>query len=198
MIWAAWRAHEVQHGKPTAKRQRQHIARFILVGLYTGSRASVIAKAALQRQPGCPYLDTETGIYHRRPEGERETKKRKPNVSMPPRLLAHVRRWKRLGFRYVVEFDGRPVSRVGKTFNLCAKDAGLEGKVTPHTLRHTAATWLMQAGADLWQASGFLGMSLKTLEKHYGHHHPAHFDSVHEAYHKHRSANGTPMVAVNR
>ena len=33
--------------------------------------------------------------------------------------------------------------------------AGLEG-VSPHTLRHTAATWLMQAGTDVWQASGFL------------------------------------------
>jgi len=40
----------------------------------------------------------------------------------------------------------------------------LEGTVTPHTPRHTAATSRMQAGVDLWQAAGFLGMWVETLE----------------------------------
>src|SRR5215469_18331721 len=31
--------------------------------------------------------------------------------------------------------------------------AKLSGKVTPHTLRHTAATWLMRAGVDKWEAA---------------------------------------------
>ena len=48
----------------------------------------------------------------------------------------------------------------------------LEGKVSPHTLRHTAATWLMQIGVSTWEAAGFLGMSEKTLRDVYGHHHP--------------------------
>jgi hypothetical protein len=30
----------------------------------------------------------------------------------------------------------------------------------------------MQGGADLWQASGFLSMSMETLQRVYGHHHP--------------------------
>jgi integrase len=52
------------------------------------------------------------------------------------------------------------------------------GKVTPHTLRHTAATWLMQAGVDMWEAAGFLGMSVAVLEKTYGHHHPNHLQNA--------------------
>jgi hypothetical protein len=44
----------------------------------------------------------------------------------------------------------------------------------PHTLRHTAATWLMQAATPLWEAAGFLGMSEKTLRDVYAHHHPDH------------------------
>jgi hypothetical protein len=44
--------------------------------------------------------------------------------------------------------------------------------VTPHTLRHTAATWLMQRGVPIWEAAGFLGMSLEVLQDTYGHHHP--------------------------
>jgi hypothetical protein len=45
----------------------------------------------------------------------------------------------------------------------------------------------MRSRADPWQAAGFLGMGLKTLEKNYGHHHPDHFDSVHKSFYKHRS-----------
>jgi hypothetical protein len=32
----------------------------------------------------------------------------------------------------------------------------------------------MQAGVDKWEAAGFLGMSVETLDRVYGHHHPAH------------------------
>jgi hypothetical protein len=42
------------------------------------------------------------------------------------------------------------------------------------TLRHTAATWLMQAGVDRWEAAGFLGMSVEMLDRVYGHHHLNH------------------------
>ena len=40
------------------------------------------------------------------------------------------------------------------------KIAGLEDNVRPLTLRHTAATWLMHRGVSIWQALGFLGMTL--------------------------------------
>src|ERR1700719_3097040 len=53
-----------------------------------------------------------------------------------------------------------------------ARSPALGVAATPHTLRHTAATWLMQNGVDPWQAAGFLAMSVKTLLEVYGHHHP--------------------------
>jgi hypothetical protein len=52
------------------------------------------------------------------------------------------------------------------------KAAGIQNHVTPHVLRHTAATWAMQNGADLWETAGFLGMTVEMLEDRYGHHHP--------------------------
>jgi hypothetical protein len=30
----------------------------------------------------------------------------------------------------------------------------------------------MQRGVDLWEAAGFLGMTVQILESTYGHHHP--------------------------
>jgi site-specific recombinase XerD len=35
--------------------------------------------------------------------------------------------------------------------------------VVPHTLRHKAATCLMQAGVDVCEAAGFLSESAETL-----------------------------------
>ena len=48
----------------------------------------------------------------------------------------------------------------------------------PHALRHTGVTWGMQAGMDLWDASGYFGMSTQTLLSVYGHHHPDHLRSA--------------------
>lgn len=98
-------------------------------------------------------------------------------MSSRTRILAHMRRWKALGLakEYFVEWAGKPVLSVKTAFASAVRRSGLptaQGNVTPHTLRHTAATWLMQNGAPLWEAAGYLGMSEKTLREVYGHHHP--------------------------
>lgn len=43
---------------------------------------------------------------------------------------------------------------------------------TAPPVRHTAATWLMQAGVAMWEAAGWLGMTVEQLEANYSHHHP--------------------------
>lgn len=74
----------------------------------------------------------------------------------------------------MVEWNGQPIRSVRTAFRRAATLAGLDASVTPHTLRHTAATWLMQAGVDKWEAAGFLGMTVEMLDRVYGHHHPNH------------------------
>jgi len=185
LIWACWRYRELQtihRGKnkgqkvATAKRRLRHIARFILIGQYTGTRAGAIASASPDAAVGRSYVDLDRGVFYRLAQGKSETNKRQPPVPLPQRLLAHMRRWKRLKLiaRHFVEFDGEGVRSVKTGFKHAVKLAKLPGKVTPHTLRHTAATWLMQAGVDPWEAAGYLGMSVETLLRTYGHHHPDH------------------------
>ena len=91
-------------------------------------------------------------------------------------MLAHLRRWKdrKLIATCFVEFNGKPVASVKKGFKTAVGLARLPRRVTPHTLRHTAATWLMQRGVPTWEAAGFLGMSPEVLQDTYGHHHPDH------------------------
>ena len=148
------------------------------MGLYTGTRHAAICGAAFHEAIGRGHIDLERGVFFRRAKGAAQTKKRQPAVRLPDRLLAHLRRWHRLGIatHAVVEWNGRPVSSVRKGFAAAVKAAGLPvtgpDMITPHTLRHTAATWMMQNGADLWQAAGYLGMTVETLQERYGHHHP--------------------------
>jgi hypothetical protein len=93
----AWSYREIQKGKPTDRRSRRHVARFVLVALYTGTRASAICGAAIRPTLKNGFIDLDAGIFYRRAAGERETKKRKPPIRLPQRLLAHLRRWERKG-----------------------------------------------------------------------------------------------------
>jgi len=186
LLYECWKAREYQtiHRGPnkgtliqTDRRPLRHLARFILMALYTGTRAAAVTTASIRRGEGRSYVDIDNGIFYRLAEGRRETNKRQPPVPIPPRLLAHLRRWrdKKIVRDYVVEWNGEPIrSSVKTAFNSAAARADLKGRVTAHTLRHTAATWLMQAGVDKWEAAGFLGMSVEMLDRVYGHHHPNH------------------------
>jgi integrase len=192
LLWVCWRAREVQRvhrgllkGQKvqTDKRPLRHLARFILIGLYTGTRAGAIASASPVSAIGRSYVDLDSGIFYRLARGKSVTNKRQPPVPIPPRLLAHLRRWKdrKLIARHFVEFNGEAVASVKTAFKRAVKLAGLsedEGGVSPHTLRHTAATWLMQEGTDRWQAAGFLGMTVEMLDRVYGHHHPDHLQEA--------------------
>jgi len=182
-IWTCWRYRERQKisrrpedeiKAPTAKRPLRHLSRFILLGIYSGTRAGAIAAASPLPALGRSYVDLERGRYYRLQQGATKTNKRQPTVPIPSRLLAHLRRWHRIApeAKHFVEFNGKPVASVKTAFKSAVKLARLGAGISPHTLRHTAATWLMQRGADPWQAAGYLGMSLEVLLNTYGHHHP--------------------------
>jgi integrase len=174
LILAAWRAKQLMPDKESRRAVGQHVARFILVALYTGTRSSAICGAALMPTIGRGHVDLDQGVFYRRAIGRRETSKRQPPVKLPPRLLTHMRRWERLRLSRttVIEWNGEPVNSVRKGFAAAVRAAGLGPGVTPHILRHTCATWLMQRGVNLWDAAGFLGMTVQQLERAYGHHHP--------------------------
>lgn len=174
LLWAAWRYREVQKGVTTKRRSRQHVARFILIGIYTGTRSAAICAASYSPEEGRSWVDLDRGVFYRRASGAKQTKKRQPPVRLPRRLVAHMARWREAapGSSAVIEFNDAAIKSIRKAFRRCVSDAGLDSSVTPHILRHTCATWMMQAGVDLWDAASFLGMTVQQLEATYGHHHP--------------------------
>ena len=155
----------------------RHLARFILCAAYTGTRSESILGLRFVPNVNGGHVDTEAGLMYRRAAGKAETKKRTPPIPVPRRLLAHLRRWERMGFRHVVEIDGARVASVKRAWATALAAAGIE-HCTRHDLRHTAITWAMQRGVDKWQAAGFFGLTLDMIESTYGHHHPDYLKGV--------------------
>jgi integrase len=174
IIWSAWRYREIQKGHKTGRYSLRHVARFVLIGLYTGTRAGAICGAALHPAVGRGWVDLREGIFYRMSMGAKETKKRQPPIRIPPRLLAHLRRWEKNGIstNSVIQWNGSRVLKINKAFRSACALAGLGSDVVPHTLRHTCATWLAQRGVSIHEICGFLGMTPEMFDRVYGHHHP--------------------------
>jgi integrase/recombinase XerD len=80
---------------------------------------------------------------------------------------------------------GTPLSRVGAwgIIKRCAERAGLEKSVSPHTLRHTFATHLLEGGADLRAVQEMLGHADLSTTQLYTHVDRDYLRTVHKKYH---------------
>lgn len=202
LLWASmgWRRDEKGRwsrlGK-SARANRAHLRRFVLLGLYSGSRPGVAPKLLWAESPKQAWVDLTKGWIYRRGKEERDHKtKRRPVARIPRRLLAHMERWSRLDGALnierkkheldpvvtVIHHGGAPIGgKIRRGFAGIVADAGLPPEITPHWFRHTAATWLMEADVPSHRAAQYLGMTVATLEKHYGHHRPDHQSDVLDA-----------------
>jgi len=186
LLWAAWRYRKATKLSTSKGRHTlRHLARYILVGLYTGSRNGDICNAAVIPTIGRGYVDFDRGIFKRKPDNKEATSKQQPTIPLPSRLLAHMRRWKRLGIsnHSVIEFMGKPVKRVHDGWASLVEKAGLatddkRRKVVRHTLRHTAITWYLDNGVDIELVSQYCGVSVETIRKTYRHETPRTFDNM--------------------
>ena len=77
----------------------------------------------------------------------------------------------------------RSIQRVIRRY---AKEAGLTKKVTPHTLRHSFGTDLLQSGADLRAVQMLLGHASITTTQIYTHVTDQHLKDVYKAFHGRR------------
>jgi integrase len=156
---------------------RLHLPLFILLGLYTGHRKEAILSLRWAQ------VDLLGKRINFKEPGRRQSNKRRSHIPIPSRLLPHLQRARHRGtdLGFVINRNGHRLGDIKKGFAAASRKAGLAG-VSPHTLRHTCATWLMQAGVNKWEAAGFLGMTFETLERVYGHHHPDHLRSAAEAF----------------
>jgi integrase len=152
--------------------RRRHMARAILIGVYTGTRPGAIKALRWERNAVSGWIDADAGMIYRRGETARTSKKRQTPAPMPRQLTRLARRWRGDGAEFVVHWAGKEVSRFRSGWAEARTKAGLGDEVTPHIMRHTAITWAMQRGAPVIEAAGYFGVSQRTMEDTYVHHHP--------------------------
>lgn len=208
LLWAAmgWR-RDPKTGRwkrlqASSIANRRHLRRFVLIGLYTGTRHSAMRAMLWEESATQAWVDLDRRMIYRRGREEKDHKtKRRPVVKIPRRLAAHMRRWRRLDlelearrresdpdFRLnsVLHHGGESLAgKIRTGFEGIVRDSCLPADVTPHWMRHTAATWLMEGvklPGDLKKAADFLGMSIPVLIGHYGHVMPDYQDDIGEMF----------------
>ncbi len=157
-------------------RASEYLPLFIMIGIYTGARHSAILELKWSQ------INLEKGLIDFNDNRER-TNKGRPIIKIPEKLLKVLKTASKTAVPngYVIHENQRPFKSVKKAFRVACDEAGIEG-VTPHTLRHTCVSRLIQRGVDSMTAGRYVGHSdSRTTERRYAHHSPDFFDSVTKA-----------------
>lgn len=136
------------------------VSRFMLLALRTGARRGAIKGLTWDR------VDLERRFVDYRDPGLRTSKKRRVPVPVDDVLLPVLEQAQVFATDQFVIGAGRIRSHLENFRAAHPKFA----HVTPHVLRHTAATRWLRDGLSLWDVAGLLGDTVETTTKVYGHH----------------------------
>lgn len=136
--------------------------RFLWIALETAARHTAIVELTWDR------VDFETGVIHYKTPGRKVTKKKRPSVPISKALRPVLER------AYAERISDYVLDTPTTCYYLVVEVATKAGvaDVTPHVLRHTAATHMARRGVPLWKIAGILGNSIMMVEKVYAKHCP--------------------------
>lgn len=141
-----------------------HIHTFAVLALTTAARATALLELRWEQVDfGRGLIDLGGGAANKR-------RARPPINDSARRVLVAAREAAETD--YVIEYAGRAVASVKKAFARACARAAITG-VSPHTLRHTAAVWMAEAGVPMSEISQYLGhTSTRVTEQVYARYSP--------------------------
>lgn len=155
-----------------------HVRLFVILAITTGGRSGAICGLKWDR------VDFDAGTIDLRSAEimnplTKRSQKGRAIVPMAAEARAALQDAKSGALtENVIEWDGEPVKKVRKAFMAAVASAKLVG-VTPHVLRHTAATWMEEGGIDTARISRLLGhRDRRTTERIYAKPRPAHLQGA--------------------
>jgi integrase len=153
-----------------AARRFPHVRAFIALSLATGARQTALLDLTWDR------VDFDRGVINLALGSAADGQmKKRARVPMNKRARRYLRVLEAAATcPHVIEWGGHRVLSIKKGFRAACVRAGLTG-VTPHTLRHTAASWLAMSGVPMFDISKYLGHSdTRVTERNYAHLSPEH------------------------
>lgn len=157
----------------------RRVFRFIQLAYHTASRKRAVETLPWER------VDLDARRVDLQDPQAPLTKKRRPIVPISEAMAAELQPLKAratTGFVLVTSDNIRPA------FDAVSKKAGLgtlkksgmreAGRLTPHVLRHSRATHLLQGGKNPWAVANLLGDTLPTVLRVYGHACPSYLEEV--------------------
>jgi len=165
-------ASALRRGKALSRGER-----FLWIALETAARKQAVFDLTWDR------VDFETKVIHFEVPGRKRTKKRRVSVPISDALLPVLQRAHDERTNDLVMTNK---SSIWSTVQVIALKAGLADPqpkrkagekpkatgVSPHVLRHTAATHMARKGVPLWVIAKVLGNTLAMVEKVYAKHSP--------------------------
>lgn len=148
-----------------AARRFPHVRAFIVLSVCTAARQSALLELTWSR------VDLKRRVI-RLALGDDEDDARKARARVPINRRAY--RYLRVMERqatcpYVIEWGSDRVRSIKKGFAAACVRAKVT-QATPHTLRHTAASWMAMSGVPMFEISKYLGHSdTRITERRYAH-----------------------------
>ena len=138
-----------------------HIRLFTQIALATGQRKTSILQLTWDR------ADLERMVLDFERPGRRRTKKRTASVPIGKQLASVLRDAKQTAETdFVIEYNGKPIKNIRKGFDRAMERAGFPW-CTPHTLKHTAISWMAEGGYTVDQISDLTGTDADTVKRIY-------------------------------
>lgn len=198
LLWAArFRLqNEPRKGEAPQTVGSRQLALFVLIGIYTAGRKASILRLTWDQ------VDLDHRLIDFSQQGDRVTNKQKAVVKIPRRLVRFLRYAKRRSSSAYLFPATRPNSGtphmqdIKKGFKAAADRAGIDG-ATPHTLRHSAATWMAMNGVPMAVIAHYLGHgSITMTEKVYAKYSPSYLAQGADAFDRPAHRRNDSLVTV--